>query len=259
MAMARNVPVMWLRLGRPKLTLEAPQVVLTPSSSRSRRTRRKTCWPAVPMAPMGMTSGSTTMSAAAMPWSAALFTIRCATEKRTSGSSLMPVSSLEMATTAAPYLATRGSTRSITSSSPVTELTRGLPWYTASPASSASMMDESIDSGTSTTLCTSCTARASSAGSSASGMPALTSSMCAPAATCATASASTRLKSPAFISSASSLRPVGLMRSPIITKGRSKPIVTSRVADDTTVCVTPPPAAGRAVARNGARPVGRHS
>ena len=39
----------------------------------------------------------------------------------------MPVSSLEMATTAAPVRATSGSTRSITSGSPVTELMRGLP------------------------------------------------------------------------------------------------------------------------------------
>ena len=62
-------------------------------------------------------------------------------------------------------------------------------------------------------------------------MPALTSSMCAPAATCASASASTVLKSPAFISSASCLRPVGLIRSPIITNGRSKPMTTSRVAE----------------------------
>ncbi len=81
-------------------------------------------------------------------------------------------------------------------------------------------------------------ARASSAGSSASGMPALTSSMWAPAATWARASASTRLKSPSFISSASSLRPVGLMRSPIMTNGRSKPITTSRVAELITVWVT---------------------
>ena len=69
-------------------------------------------------------------------------------------------------------------------------------------------------------------------------MPALTSSMWAPAATWARASASTRLKSPAFISSASSLRPVGLMRSPIMTNGRSKPITTSRLAELTTVWVT---------------------
>ena len=51
-----------------------------------------------------------------------------ATSKRTSGSSEMPVSSLEMATTAAPYFLISGSTLSSRSSSPVTELTSGLPW-----------------------------------------------------------------------------------------------------------------------------------
>ena len=54
--------------------------------------------------------------------------------------------------------------------------------------------------------------------------------MCAPASTWASTSRSTRLKSPAFISSARSLRPVGLIRSPMITNGRSKPMTTSRVA-----------------------------
>ena len=56
------------------------------------------------IAPIGMTSGSTMTSSRGMPWSAARSTIRLATAKRTSGSSEMPVSSLEMATTAAPYL-----------------------------------------------------------------------------------------------------------------------------------------------------------
>src|SRR6478735_3438500 len=69
-------------------------------------------------------------------------------------------------------------------------------------------------------------------------MPALTSSMWAPASTWAIVSRSTRLKSPAFISSASILRPVGLMRSPMITNGRSNPMTTSRVAELTTVSVT---------------------
>ena len=40
------------------------------------------------------------------------------------------------------------------------------------------------------------------------------------------------------ISSASSLRPVGLMRSPMITNGRSKPMTTSGVAEVMTVRVT---------------------
>src|SRR5579862_11322 len=98
-------------------------------------------------------------------------------------------------------------------------------------------MEESMDSGTSVIDCTSWMVLARIAGSSASGMPALTSSMCAPAASCASVSDSTRLKLPAAISAASTLRPVGLMRSPIMTNGRSKPITTSRVAELMTVSV----------------------
>src|SRR5882757_2937825 len=80
--------------------------------------------------------------------------------------------------------------------------------------------------------------RARIAGSSASGMPALTSSMWAPASTCASVSALTRSKLPAAISAASSLRPVGLIRSPMMTNGRSNPMTTSWVAELTTVSVT---------------------
>ena len=61
-AIARNVPVTTWRLGSPKLTFDAPHVVLTLSSSRSRRIRRNACWPAWPRAPIGITSGSTTTS-----------------------------------------------------------------------------------------------------------------------------------------------------------------------------------------------------
>jgi len=67
----------------------------------------------------------------------------------------MPVSSLEMAITAAPCFFTSGSTACSRSSSPVTEFTSALPLYTASPASSAATMDESMDSGTSVIDCTS--------------------------------------------------------------------------------------------------------
>src|SRR5688500_1941244 len=74
-------------------------------------------------------------------------------------------------------------------------------------------------------------------GSSVIGMPALTSSMWAPAATWARSSASTRLQSPVAIPAASRLRPVGLLRSPMMTKGRSKPITTSLVAELMTVSV----------------------
>ena len=66
-AIGRNAALIRSRSGMPKLTFEAPQVVLTPSSSRSRLTRRNTCWPAVAIAPIGMTSGSTMTSSRGMP------------------------------------------------------------------------------------------------------------------------------------------------------------------------------------------------
>ncbi len=127
-AIARNAPLMPSRFGNPKLTLLAPQVELTPSSSRSRPRMRKTWRPAVGIAPIGMRSGSTMTSSRGIPWSSARSTIRFATPNRTSGSSLIPVSSLLIATTAAPYFLTSGRTRSRRSSSPVTLLTRALPW-----------------------------------------------------------------------------------------------------------------------------------
>ncbi len=66
-AMERKVALMPSRAGRPKLTFEAPQVVLTLSSFFRRPSRRNTCTPAWLMAPIGMTSGSTTMSLTGMP------------------------------------------------------------------------------------------------------------------------------------------------------------------------------------------------
>ncbi len=75
----------------------------------------------------------------------------------------------------------------------------------------------------------------SSSGSSTSGMPALTSSMSAPASTCATASWVTVDSSPARRSSANFLRPVGLIRSPMMQNGRSRPIVISFDRDRSTV------------------------
>src|SRR3954469_1718607 len=62
--------------------------------------------------------------------------------------------------------------------------------------------------------------------SSTSGMPALTSTMSAPASVCAIASAVTVDRSPPRSSSANVLRPVGLMRSPMMQKGCVGPIVT---------------------------------
>src|SRR6188472_1362646 len=66
-AMGRNAALRPVRFGSPKLTFEAPHVELTRSSSRSRPRRRKTWRPAVPIAPIGITRGSTTTSSREMP------------------------------------------------------------------------------------------------------------------------------------------------------------------------------------------------
>src|SRR3954468_24226652 len=128
--------------------------------------------------------------------------------------------------TAAPCLATSGRISSSRSSSPVTEFTSALPSYTASPASSASTTEESMQIGRAVAFWTTCSMFWSSSASSTSGIPALTSSMSAPAAVWAMASALTVDRSPPRSSSAKTLRPVGLMRSPMMQKGWSGPIVT---------------------------------
>src|SRR5689334_22902310 len=77
----------------------------------------------------------------------------------------------------------------------------------------------------------------SSSGSSTSGIPALMSSMSAPASTCATASTDTVDRSPPRSSSAKLLRPVGLIRSPMMQNGCSRPIVTVLDRERSTVSI----------------------
>src|SRR4051794_26546752 len=137
--------------------------------------------------------------------------------------------------TAAPCLATSGRISSSRSSSPVTEFTSALPSYTASPASSASTTEESMQIGRSVAFWTACSMFWSSSASSTSGIPALTSSMSAPASVWATASAVTVDRSPPRSCSANALRPVGLIRSPMMQKGCSGPIVTVLDRDCRTV------------------------
>jgi len=186
-AIVRNALLMPSRFGKPKLTFDAPQVVFTFNSSRRRRTRRNTCCPAVPMAPIGMTRGSTTMSCGLMPKSAARSTIFLATAKRTSGSSEMPVSSLEMATTGTLYFAMRGRMASSFSSSPVTEFTSGRPLAVSKPIFKAEVTEESMHKGRSTSDCTISSVCFISGGSVSLGFtavtPALMSRIWAPAAT----------------------------------------------------------------------------
>ena len=75
--------------------------------------------------------------------------------------------------------------------------------------------------GRSVCSCTSRSRGASRSASSVSGTPMLTSSTCAPAATCSSTSRTTCDRSPARSASANALRPVGLMRSPMMQNGWS--------------------------------------
>ena len=181
------------------------------------------------------------MSCGLMPKSAARSTIFLATAKRTSGSSLIPVSSLEMATTGTLYLAIKGKMATSFSSSPVTELTSGRPLAVSNPAFKAAVTELSMHNGKSQMLITISNVCRIKLGSVALGStavtPAFTSKICAPAAIWANVSLMIVSKLPACISAASFLRPVGLMRSPITVKGRSNPMICWRVAEATKVCV----------------------
>ncbi len=76
------------------------------------------------------------------------------------------------------------------------------------------------------------------AGSSNPGMPAFRSSTAAPDSTCAAASALTVVMSITFSSSVSCLRPVGLIRSPMIRNGYPSPMRTSPPGPVNTVVAT---------------------
>src|SRR5581483_9719048 len=97
-----------------------------------------------------------------------------------------------------------------------------------------------MQSGRSVSSCTSGTAFAIRPTSSASGSPTLTSSMSAPPATCSATSTSTWDRSPACSCAWNALRPVGLMRSPMIVNGPSGLITTLLDRDSRTVCTRLP-------------------
>ncbi len=238
------------RSGMPKEMFEAPQLTFTRSSERSSFTVSYIEVAASGAAPIGIVSGSMITSSWPMPWSAARSTILRAAARRTCGSIEMPSESLAMPITAAPNFATSGSNRSSEWSSAVTELISTLPWASGTAASRASGVEESMHSGTPTTSCTVFTIAESIAGSSNPGMPAFRSSTAAPASTCASASRCTVVMSMTFSSSVSCLRPVGLMRSPMMRNGCSSPIATSppgplRIVVATPLIGRPPRASSR--------------
>src|SRR4051794_23864290 len=243
-AIARNAPLSTGRSGRPNDTFEAPSDMFTPSSSRINEIVSSVTSTASLAAPTVIASGSMTTSSGGIPWSPAAETILRAMSRRCCGVSGMPVSSLARPMTAAPYLATSGRISSSRSSSPVTEFTSALPSYTESPASSASITDESMHSGASTVSCTSRISAFRSSASSTSGMPAFTSSMSAPASTCASASLAAVSYSPFRSCSAKTLRPVGLIRSPITQNGCPGPMMTVLDRDRRTVSTRFPLVAG---------------
>ena len=76
MAALMNAALSPFLFGNPKLRFDAPHVVFTRSSLRSRRTSSSTWRPASLIAPIGITSGSTTTSLTGMPWSCARSTVR---------------------------------------------------------------------------------------------------------------------------------------------------------------------------------------
>src|SRR5207253_2625167 len=176
-ASGRNAALTVARSGRPNDTLEAPHVMLLPSSSRMRRIVSSVMTPHVGSAATVIAIGSMITSSCGMPSSAARSMIRRPRPTRSAGTIEIPVSSFAIPMTAAPCFFTSGRMRSIRSSSAVTELTSAFPSYALSPASSASMIDESMQIGRSVTSITARIAATSRAGSSTAGMPALTSSM----------------------------------------------------------------------------------
>src|SRR6476620_6740518 len=99
------------------------------------------------------------------------------------------------------------------------------------------MTEESMQIGASVAWATVRSMSCSSSDSSTSGMPALTSSMSAPACTWASASTVTVDRSPPRSSSAKVLRPVGLMRSPMTQNGWSWPMTTVLLRDCRVVCM----------------------
>ncbi len=237
MAMGRNAAAIACRSGMPNDTFDAPSVMFTPNSALSSAIVSRVRAGCRVSAPTGMASGSMTMSSTGILYFsvATPMSLRASSTRR-AGSSGISSSSFGRPITAAPYFFTSGRIASSRSSSAVTELTSALPWYAARPASSTSMMEESMTSGRSVSFWISVTARLIRAASSASGAPMFTSSSMAPPATCSLTSISTRDRSPLRSCSWKIFRPVGLIRSPMIANGWSSPIRTVLVAEDRMVC-----------------------
>ena len=186
-AIVRNVRVIVSRFGRPKLILETPRTVLSPSSLWTRfRALIVSITPSCSAEAVRVRQSMNT-SSRGIPYSIALLSILSAIAKRPSAVFGIPPLSSVRPTTAAPYFLTRGSIASSDSGSPFTEFTTGLPLYTLRPASRTSGLVESSCKGVSQTPCIALTAVIIISFSSIPGRPTLTSRISAPAFTCSTA------------------------------------------------------------------------
>ena len=116
------------RSGMPNETLDAPQVMLTPKRSLICRIVSRVTSEVVVSAPIGIASGSITMSAWAMPYSVvATSMIFWVSRIRFSASIGISSWSLGSAMIAASYFLTSGRIAAIRSSSAVIELTSARP------------------------------------------------------------------------------------------------------------------------------------
>ena len=125
------------RFGRPNETFETPSIVLTPSSSVSRRTVSIVTIAALWSALTASVSASKTKSSLVKPYFAPSARMRRAMASRPSLVSGIPDSSRQRPTIAPPYFLTSGKTASIDSRFPFTELTSGFPFTSLSARSSA--------------------------------------------------------------------------------------------------------------------------
>ena len=127
MASVKNVLVMILLRGRPKLTFDTPSTVLTPKVSLIFFNASRVTEAFLISVLTVMVRESNIRSFLSIPYSFALFIIFSAIATRASAVSGIPVSSRVSATTQAPYFFAKGNTASILSCLPFTLFSRGLP------------------------------------------------------------------------------------------------------------------------------------
>ena len=186
-AMVRNVRVTASRFGRPKEMLDTPRTVFSPSSVLTRcRASSVSLAPSCSAEAVKVRQSMYT-SRFGIPSAVARSRIRLAMANRSAAFLGMPFSSSVSPTTAAPYFLTSGRIFCREASSPLTELTMGLPLYTRRAASMTAGMVESSCNGVPPIDCNALTVRIIMPFSSMPGMPTFTSSRSAPASTCCTA------------------------------------------------------------------------